>query len=334
MMKTTIYSVFPGLLLAASVAAADVLVRTSEPVVSVSDSASFSLSNPPPYNLASQFTYPFVNLYFNPNVGTLDSVTADFEVSIPVFVVGTSQSVFAVGETATVAIGGTAGAQVRLEAAVLNTAVVPYTRDCTVIGNGDGIPDSCTIGDGTQIDSTPAGVLAISHTQTFTGVELAPFLINDGQPRMFLDVDVSGVAAGDVSSAVVWARTFGTPGARVLLTLTYDYTPGAADTDADGIGDSVDNCTLVYNPDQLDVNGDSIGNICDADITGPGDIEECIVNFLDVQAFKNAIFSTAAAPNWDPEADVDGSGTVNFADIQVLKNQLFGPPGPSAGGCN
>ena len=97
-MKTIIYSVFPGLVLAASIAAADVLIRTSEPIVSVSGSASFSLSNPPPYDLTSQFTYPFVNLYFNPNIGTLESVTADFEVSIPVFVVGTSQSVFAAGD--------------------------------------------------------------------------------------------------------------------------------------------------------------------------------------------------------------------------------------------
>lgn len=333
-MKIMVCSAIATFLLAISTAAADVLVRTSEPIVSVSDTASFSLSDPPPYALSAQFSYAFSNLYFNPGDGTLNSVTAEFDVSIPVFVSGTSQSVFAPGETATMAIGGTAGAQLRLESAVLNTAGVPYSTDCTVSGNGDGIPDRCLIGDGATIESTPAAVLTINYAQSFTGAELAPFLINDGESRMFLDVELSGVASGDVSSALIWARTFGTPGARVLLTLTFDYTPGAADADADGIADSTDNCTAVYNADQFDVNGDGIGNICDADITGPGDIEDCSVNFLDVQAFKNAIFSTPAAANWNPEADVDGSGAINFADIQVLKTQLFGPPGPSASGCN
>ncbi len=304
--------------MAASIAEADVLIRTSEPVVSVSDTASFSLSNPPPYNLASQFTYPFVNLYFNSNVGTLDSVSADFEVSIPVFVFGESQSVFAAGDTATMAIGGTAGAQVRLEAEVLDLAVVPYTRDCTIIGNGDGIPDSCTIGDGAQVGSAPAGVLAISHTQTFSGVELAPFLINDSQPRMFLDVDVSGVATADVSSAAIWARTFGVDGARVLLTLTYHYTPGPADTDADGVGDSIDNCALVYNPAQLDTNGDNIGNICDADFNG-----DCIVNSVDLGILKTVFFTP------DADADLNGDGIVNAIDLGLMKTLFFLPPGPS-----
>lgn len=335
-MRTIVCWVVPCFLLAPSIAAADIIVKTSEPIVSVSDSANFSLSDPPPYNLAAQVTYPFVNLYFNPNVGTLNSVTAEFEVSIPIFVVGTSQSVSAAGEIAAISIGGTAGVQVRLETAVLNSAVVPFNTDCTAVGNGDGVPDKCTIGDGAQIDSTPAGVLSFNHVQTFSGIELTPFLINDSQPRMFIDVDVGGDASGDVSSALIWARTFGIPGARVLLTLTYDYTPGGADTDADGIGDSVDNCTFAFNPDQTDVNGDGIGNICDADVTGPGgdNAEDCLVNFLDLQRIKGAFFSNPASPTWDAEVDLDNNNLVNFVDLQILKGQFFGLPGPSASGCN
>jgi acetyltransferase-like isoleucine patch superfamily enzyme len=34
------------------------------------------------------------------------------------------------------------------------------------------------------------------------------------------------------------------------------------DTDGDGIPDSIDNCPTVYNPDQLDTNGDGYGDAC------------------------------------------------------------------------
>ncbi len=108
----------------------------------------------------------------------------------------------------------------------------------------------------------------------------------------------------------------------------------SADTDGDGVADVDDNCTLVINPSQYDSNGDNIGSLCDADITGPGGIEDCAVNFLDLQAVKDAFFSNPASPAWNPDADFDNSGLINFVDLQVVKDQLFGPPGPSAAGCN
>lgn len=328
------YAVLAALLLLAAAAAGETLVKTSEPIITVSDSVSFSLSDPPPYGLYSTGSFPFVSLYFDPGVGTLNSVTAQFEVAIPVFVNGASQSVFLAGDSASMTIGGSAAAEIRLEGAALDSALVSFMRSCTVVGDGDGVSDFCTIGDGSAIDSTPAGTLTIDHTQVFSGAELAPFLINDAISRMFIDVEVEGTAAGDLTSATLWARTFGVAGARVFLTLTYDYTPGGADADADGIADSADNCTAVWNPDQLDVNGDSIGNICDADVTGPGGVADCIVNFLDLSAFRHAFFSTPASPNWNPEADLDGSGSVNFIDVALLRAQIFGPPGPSASGCD
>ncbi len=36
-----------------------------------------------------------------------------------------------------------------------------------------------------------------------------------------------------------------------------------ADTDSDGIPDSEDNCVMTYNPDQIDSDGDGIGDACD-----------------------------------------------------------------------
>ncbi|NOY88592.1 MAG: VCBS repeat-containing protein, partial [FCB group bacterium] len=40
-------------------------------------------------------------------------------------------------------------------------------------------------------------------------------------------------------------------------------TSASNDTDGDGIPDGGDNCPFVYNPDQLDSDGDGVGNVCD-----------------------------------------------------------------------
>ncbi len=101
------------------------------------------------------------------------------------------------------------------------------------------------------------------------------------------------------------------------------------DTDFDGVSDDVDNCTLIPNPDQADANGDGIGNLCDPDVTGPGLADDdCVVNFPDLQAFKDGFFG------FDPELNLDGEANVNFADLQIVKDFFFGAPGPSATGCN
>ena len=44
--------------------------------------------------------------------------------------------------------------------------------------------------------------------------------------------------------------------------------PCPGDSDGDGILDPSDNCPLVYNPDQTDTDGDSIGDVCDDDDDG------------------------------------------------------------------
>ncbi len=44
---------------------------------------------------------------------------------------------------------------------------------------------------------------------------------------------------------------------------------GDPDADSDGVPDSVDNCSLVDNPDQADADADGIGDVCDPTPTGP-----------------------------------------------------------------
>jgi glucose/arabinose dehydrogenase len=116
------------------------------------------------------------------------------------------------------------------------------------------------------------------------------------------------------------------PTGRVLRVVGGDAPVG--DTDADGIGDHLDNCTLAANgpllPDagglsQRDADADGFGNLCDGDFDGSG-----FVNFADLALFR-AAFGSA-----DPDADLDGNGFVNFADLARFRS-LFGKvPGPSA----
>ncbi len=103
-------------------------------------------------------------------------------------------------------------------------------------------------------------------------------------------------------------------------------TPSACvtDSDADGVGDDVDNCTLVANPNQRDTDGDGHGNICDPDLTN-----DCVVNFLDVAALQTVFFTS------DADADFEGDGFVNAVDMGVMRQFLFAPPVPSAfSSCN
>ncbi len=90
------------------------------------------------------------------------------------------------------------------------------------------------------------------------------------------------------------------------------------DTDADGVADAWDNCTLVGNPAQRDADADGYGNACDTDLDNDGR-----TNFVDLGLLK-AVFLTT-----DAGADFNGDGMVNVIDLGILRRQMFRPPGPS-----
>ena len=101
------------------------------------------------------------------------------------------------------------------------------------------------------------------------------------------------------------------------MEITFDE-DNPTDSDADGVVDSQDNCTLFPNPAQRDTDGDGYGNFCDADLNNDN-----VINFQDLGLLR-IVFFTA-----DPDADFDGDGAVNFIDLGIMRSTFFGMPGPS-----
>ncbi len=95
------------------------------------------------------------------------------------------------------------------------------------------------------------------------------------------------------------------------------------DTDADGVPDAVDNCTLVANPTQCDSDGDSYGNRCDGDLNNNG-----ATNAQDTSMFRPRLGMTVPGPVYD-KADLNCNGVVNAQDTSIFRTLLGQPPGPS-----
>lgn len=90
------------------------------------------------------------------------------------------------------------------------------------------------------------------------------------------------------------------------------------DSDGDGIDDNSDNCTMTFNPQQHDTDGDHKGNMCDADFNNDG-----IINALDLAIMQSRFFSD------DREADLNGDRFVNFTDLNIMSAIYFQAPGPT-----
>jgi len=99
---------------------------------------------------------------------------------------------------------------------------------------------------------------------------------------------------------------------------------GEIDTDGDGVWDEQDNCLLVPNPLQLDSDGDSCGNLCDADYNQDG-----TSGVSDLNLMRAAFGSTSGDPGYLPGADHDENGIIGISDFNVLRQIYATVPGPS-----
>ncbi len=97
-------------------------------------------------------------------------------------------------------------------------------------------------------------------------------------------------------------------------------------SDTDSRFDLLDNCTATDNENQIDVDGDGYGNLCDGDFNDDG-----VVGGPDFNTFR-ACFQgvpTPADPNCE-ESDMNGDGVVGMPDFNLFRQQYNqGAPGPS-----
>ncbi len=155
------------------------------------------------------------------------------------------------------------------------------------------------------------------ETQCAPGPALEGSLIPENPLSAFDGEDLAGTWTLNVSDNA--GGDTGTLNEWCLIPAIADT---VVDTDGDGVGDDVDNCTDVANADQRDTNGDGFGNICDPDIDNNG-----VVNFLDVNAWVPN-FNTACG---DVDEDFNGDGVCNFSDYALFAEYFLLPPGPGAG---
>lgn len=106
-----------------------------------------------------------------------------------------------------------------------------------------------------------------------------------------------------------------------IATCAFDIQIVLNDGDQDGLPDWDDNCPDEFNPDQLDGDGDGIGDVCDI-IFGDAN-DDGNVNVGDAVFLINFVFSQGTPPASDGAADANCDGRIDVGDAVYLINYIF-----------
>lgn len=118
---------------------------------------------------------------------------------------------------------------------------------------------------------------------------------------------------------------FGDPGTFGLIcppdNCPDQFNPEQLDADNDSVGDVCDNCIDIYNPDQADGDGDDIGDACEficGDSNGDGN-----VNVSDAVKIINYVFVGGTPPDPMESGDCNCDQTCNISDAVAIINYIF-----------
>lgn len=98
------------------------------------------------------------------------------------------------------------------------------------------------------------------------------------------------------------------------------------DIDNDGIANERDNCPFYYNPDQIDANGDGVGDVCEDDYDHDGQ-----PNYLDNCPNNSKIFSTdfrtyqTVVLDPEGESQIDPNWVIYNKGAEIVQTQNSDP---------
>ena len=156
----------------------------------------------------------------------------------------------------------------------------------------------------------PISITSARESETFSGT----FTLSDAweHDQVYIQAVVQNLDTYEIFQATSWNIN--------------DLDP---DPDGDGLTYLYDNCPNAYNPDQIDVDDDGLGNACDpcnalvavlgnVNLDASGEDYIPIINVADVLAMSDLLNDTGLPPNDCQQLDMLGNGTFNSWDLLAL----------------